>query len=200
MSLPSTGFYGPALPAHNIQPISKVLRLCGALVTSQTGDAAYPPSATTGNNDERGLGRLVVKQENMPYTVRVEESGPPDIAQDFNATQELAEKFIRCGYEYRNTLPNNAVVILPSVDKFFAMDAKLGDRGSVRVTAANSNPAGGNTYSFTALGDNVTFGRRVYGPTAASVDTGGWVLDWKIIDKDGNGTAIVRWIITGDVV
>lgn len=185
------------MPADVIQPIGKVLRLCQALVVAQHGDAVYPSSATTANNDERGLGRLVVKQENMPYTTR-EEAGGGTTVLNFNTDQAMAEKFMRCGLEYRNTAANSLQVTLPSADKLIAMGCKLGDRGSVRVTAENSDGAGANTYSFTALGDNKTFGIRSW-TSAATTDAAGFVLDWKLQDNDGDGTAVVIWIITGGV-
>lgn len=185
------------MPADVIQPIGKVLRLCQALVVGQTGDAVYPPAATTTSNAERGLGRLVVKQENMPYVIRESVAGGATTA-DFDANQAIAEKFMRCGFEYRNTLIRDLEIVLPSVEKLIAMGCKLGDRGSVRVTALNTEGTGGNSYAFNVAGSNKIFGVRSWS-SGAGVDMAGWVLDWKIEDNDGNGTAIVVWITSGGV-
>lgn len=199
MSLPTTGYYGTVTPVDVIQPIHKVLRLCGALVTAQTGDAVYPPAATTTNNDERGLGRLVVKQENMPYIDSVAAGAEQSL--DLDASQQIAEKAIRSGIKFKNTAAAGVTFSLPEVDKFLAMGCKLGDRGSFRLTA-ELNPAGTAVPIFIGASAAArVYGARYYTTAEANVTNYcGWVIDWKIEDADGTAVPRIEYVIAGGVM
>jgi len=202
MSLPTTSYYGAITPAEVIQPISKVLRLCGALVTAQTGDAVYPPVSRTNQNDERGLGRLVVHQENMPYKVASEEPGLTDV--DMDASQEIAGKCIRSGVKYESSSTNAPVNFnLPDVDKFLALDCKVGDTGTMRVTAVvavGTNPGDVAAITFSSAFSNRIYGGLYYAANLQVSNRCGFVVHWKLEDVDGTNVARVEYIITGGVM
>jgi len=196
-TLPTSSYYGAVTPADVIQPIGKVLRLCSALVVAQTGDAVYPPAASTNLNDERGLGRLVVHQENMPYRVTV--SNGSDQTVNLDASQAVAEKAIRSGVKFENALSAGVTFTLPNVDKFLALGCKLGDKGTMRVTASVLGAGSAVAIIFAGAGVSRLYGARYFGADVNLVQNlCGFVIHWKIEDIDGTAVPRMEYIITGD--